>query len=137
MWTITYSNCQIYLGLFARTGDIKYLQSFLNGLPNPRDVSIFRDVLMGFTALHWAVFHGNADAVILLLKAGANPNATNINGATPIQYAIYQKQPEIFRLLLGNNGMSANDLRLRMDEYMGYIKRSKNDELESILKEYS
>lgn len=132
-----HSNCQFHLDQFSRTGYIKYLQSFLNGLPNPRDVSIFRDDLMGSTALHWAVFHGNIEAVELLLKAGANPNATNLNGVTPIQYAIYQKQPEIFRLLLGNNGMSANDLRLRMDEYMGYIKRSKNDELESILKEYS
>lgn len=42
----------------------------------------------GNTALHWAALTGKLDVVQLLLTAGANPNAVNDTGATPIDEAI-------------------------------------------------
>lgn len=39
--------------------------------------------LKGHTALHWAVFSGDIDFVMLLLEAGANPNIFSDDGVTP------------------------------------------------------
>ena len=41
----------------------------------------------GTTALHWAVFHGDADLVDRLIRAGANLNAKNEFGSTPLSEA--------------------------------------------------
>src|SRR5690242_3264635 len=38
----------------------------------------------GSTPLHWAVYQSDAEAVDLLLRAGARPNAANDLGATPL-----------------------------------------------------
>ena len=42
----------------------------------------------GGTPLHWAVFALNFNAVEAMLDAGANVNATDKNGATPLNYAL-------------------------------------------------
>lgn len=42
----------------------------------------------GHTPLHFAAFHGNYRGVELLLEAGANANATNINGKTAAHKAV-------------------------------------------------
>ena len=39
------------------------------------------------TALHWAAYRGDAEIAALLLAAGADPNAANRNGATPLGMA--------------------------------------------------
>ena len=41
---------------------------------------------LGATPLHIAVFFGDAEAVQLLLAAGASPNAVDASGATPMHY---------------------------------------------------
>ena len=41
----------------------------------------------GTTALHWAVHNDNADLVERLIEAGANVNASNDYGATPLTEA--------------------------------------------------
>lgn len=41
------------------------------------------------TPLHYAAIYGSADAVRILLSAGADPNARNANGATPLIYAAW------------------------------------------------
>jgi ankyrin repeat protein len=41
----------------------------------------------GATALHWAVYHQDADLVDTLLKAGAKPEIANREGITPLQMA--------------------------------------------------
>jgi uncharacterized protein len=38
----------------------------------------------GSTPLLWATYVGSGEAVTLLLKAGADPNAANHNGVTPL-----------------------------------------------------
>ncbi|MCZ8341753.1 MAG: ankyrin repeat domain-containing protein [Leptospira sp.] len=43
--------------------------------------------LNGLTPLHKATEYGNLDAVVLLLKNGADPNATDPNGVTPLHIA--------------------------------------------------
>src|SRR5688500_19478962 len=41
----------------------------------------------GTTALHWAVFHGDVELVDRLIKAGANLNARNEFGSSPVSEA--------------------------------------------------
>ncbi len=41
----------------------------------------------GTTALHWAVYHDDADLVARLIKAGADVNAANDYGSTPLTEA--------------------------------------------------
>src|SRR4030095_103427 len=42
----------------------------------------------GTTALHWAAHWNDAEAVMLLLRAGANPKVTNRYGASPLSEAV-------------------------------------------------
>ncbi len=43
--------------------------------------------LSGFTAVHWAVAHGQTKILEMLLDYGANPNARDGGGHTPMYYA--------------------------------------------------
>jgi ankyrin repeat protein len=53
----------------------------------------------GSTPLHRAALRGDVDAVAALIKAGANVNATNAVGATPLHYAVGNEP--VVELLLG------------------------------------
>ncbi len=54
----------------------------------------------GATALHWAVYRDNLDAVNLLVAAGANLRAANREGVTPLAMAsLYGSLPIVERLL--------------------------------------
>jgi len=50
----------------------------------------------GCTPLHWAAKVGNAEAITLLLKAGADPNAQDHAQASPLHYAVVS--PTAYRL---------------------------------------
>lgn len=54
----------------------------------------------GMTALHWAVWHGEADAVRLLLQAGADVNAVTEYQERPLPLACEAGAAEVVRLLL-------------------------------------
>ena len=56
----------------------------------------------GYTPLHWAVWHGRADALIPLLEAGADINAGEANGFTPLHLAAQLGEAEIVRTLIDN-----------------------------------
>ena len=44
------------------------------------------------TALHWAAYRDDANLAALLLAAGADPNAANRNGATPLGIGVRQRR---------------------------------------------
>lgn len=54
----------------------------------------------GSTALHWAVHHDDAALVQKLLKEGANPNAVNDYGATPLSEAAISGNPVVLSALI-------------------------------------
>lgn len=54
----------------------------------------------GETPLHIAVRFDQKDIVSLLLSRGANPVAADSNSITPLHYAIYNHNDEIFNALL-------------------------------------
>ncbi len=53
----------------------------------------------GRTALMLATLHGRRAAVNALLAAGADPNAADAEGTTPLQAAVAGGQPEIIAAL--------------------------------------
>jgi len=58
------------------------------------------DVEMKVQPLAWASMHGNAEAVRLLLAAGADLNGRNGDGSTAVHGAVFTGQPAVLRLLL-------------------------------------
>ncbi|HEX5048370.1 MAG TPA: ankyrin repeat domain-containing protein [Gammaproteobacteria bacterium] len=54
----------------------------------------------GTTALHWAVYHDDADLVARLIKAGADANAANDYGSTPLGEAATVGNPKVVKQLL-------------------------------------
>ncbi|CAM9262874.1 unnamed protein product, partial [Choristocarpus tenellus] len=66
--------------------------------------------------LHWAAFEGSVDTVLLLLAAGANSCAQDLDGWTPLHYAARsERQAEalIRTLLAGGAVMEEPDHRGR------------------------
>ncbi|EQC30617.1 hypothetical protein SDRG_11672 [Saprolegnia diclina VS20] len=58
------------------------------------------DLNDGATLLHDAAARGFVEMVQLLLAHGANIDAVDVDGSTPIMYAIYNDQPQMLRFLL-------------------------------------
>jgi len=54
----------------------------------------------GTTALHWAIYHDDAELVRRLLKAGANPSQANDYGATPLSEAAVIGNVDVLQALL-------------------------------------
>ena len=54
------------------------------------------------TALHWAVHHGDVELVRQLIERGADPNARNDYGVTPVAAAGVEGTFEIVKALLDN-----------------------------------
>jgi uncharacterized protein len=54
----------------------------------------------GTTALHWAVYHDDADLVARLIKAGADVNAANDYGSTPLTEAVTAGDTAVVKRLL-------------------------------------
>jgi len=79
----------------ATDGDLPELQARL--VASPGDINA-RDSA-GRTALMLATLQGHSEAVALLLQHGADPNASDAQGLTPLQAAIRGNQPAIAQAL--------------------------------------
>ena len=61
------------------------------------------------TALHFAAFDLHKDAVQILLEAGADPNAQDVNGWTPMHIVVYEPDPRKLLVLdLVSHGADPN-----------------------------
>ena len=78
----------------AEAGDLPRLKTLLD---TQTDVDSRDD--RGRTALMLAILHGHGDVVGLLLERGADPNAADVNGTTPLQAATAQEEPAIVAAL--------------------------------------
>jgi ankyrin repeat protein len=69
---------------FVKANDVPNVQLILE-----RDPSLVNrpDAAFGATPLHWAALKGHVEMVDYLLSVGADPNATNSAGETPIEVA--------------------------------------------------
>jgi ankyrin repeat protein len=78
----------------AQIGDLPALQALLGKQPaiDARDNG-------GRTALMLATLHGQSGAVEVLLASGADPNAVDAQGVTPLQAAMAANQPAIAEAL--------------------------------------
>jgi ankyrin repeat protein len=61
----------------------------------------------GMTALHWAVYHDDAEMARLLVKSGANVNARNLYGVPPLSLASMNGNAVLVKTLL-DAGADAN-----------------------------
>jgi ankyrin repeat protein len=87
----------------------------------------------GTTALHWAVYRDSADAVDLLLRAGAK-SAANREGITPLAMAaLYGHAPLVDRLLKA--GADAKSLGPNGESMVMFAARNGNPEVIQLLVE--
>ena len=84
-----------YLFNAARAGSLPMLQEFVAAR---YDLNTADE--KGYTPLILAAYHGHAEAVNLLLKAGANPCAEDQRGNTALMGAIFKGELAIARTLL-------------------------------------
>lgn len=65
-----------------------------------QDINVDQSQADGMTALHWAVYHNNSEAVADLLRRKANVNAATRYQVTPLAIACTQLQPSSLAQLL-------------------------------------
>jgi ankyrin repeat protein len=79
----------------ARRGDVAMLKEFIDARYDleTRDAK-------GYTALILSTYHGHANAVRLLIDAGANPCAADQRGNTALMGAVFKGELAISRMLM-------------------------------------
>ena len=87
----------------ARGGDIKSLKNYLsNGVDvNAKDED-------SHVSLHWNV---NDDILRVLIASGANVNALNKYGRTPLDFAIVRDKKTAIKILIKHGGKTAEELK--------------------------
>ncbi|KAG1676779.1 Palmitoyltransferase ZDHHC17 [Nymphon striatum] len=72
-----------------------------------------KDNVHGNTPLHWAIMSQNNVVMMILLKTGADLEAVNLSGETPIDIASNKKQPWIARKLKAHKNEKAGAHKLK------------------------
>ena len=88
------------------------------------------------TPLHRAVMNDNADAVALLLEAGADPNARSREGMTPLHTAVGRNQPRIVQQLLNHEANPNIADAANRTPFTVAISRGKGNEFPELLIKY-
>ena len=91
-----------------RLNDHKEIVELL--IANGADVNAKRDGGAGGTPLHFAA-GGLNEIAELLIAAGAEVNANDDRGATPLDWAVGHKHPEIADLLRKHGGKTGEELK--------------------------
>jgi uncharacterized protein len=81
----------------ARADDADRVRALLSAQPR---IDVNQRTADGTSALHWAVYHDEAELVERLLRAGADPNARNDYGSTPMMEAATTGDLRVLRDLL-------------------------------------
>lgn len=85
------------ISAISRDASAEEIQNLLSG-----GADIHERNETGSTPLHLAVFSGSEEIVRMLLDAGANPNAQDLKGVTPLNTArSFNGLEEISKILLG------------------------------------
>jgi ankyrin repeat protein len=85
------------LALAARKNDAAAVRELLAAKPRPDVNARTAD---GTSALHWAVYHNDADLVARLIDAGADAKAKNDYGASPMSEAAVVGNVQVIRKLI-------------------------------------
>jgi len=86
--------------------DLEAVKQLLKEDPKPS--SLKYDNSHGYTPLHWAAIHGNAEIVEYLLDKGAKVNKRANSDYTPLHLAIdLNNDPEIVKVLI-KHGANVN-----------------------------
>lgn len=91
---------------YARTGATNELLQYVSaGIP--ANLTNHK----GDTLVMLAAYHGHADTVRMLLQRGADPNALNDRGQSPIAGAVFKAEDEVVKALF--EGMNGNKADIR------------------------
>ena len=84
----------------ARDGNVHALKEALQQMNGKTSTIVSTADESGQTALHFAADRGNCQVVELLLDAGANPNATDLEGIGVLQAAVIAGHNDVASILL-------------------------------------
>ncbi|MDY6808152.1 MAG: ankyrin repeat domain-containing protein [Actinomycetota bacterium] len=84
----------------ARAGDAQTLAAYLDaGVPaDLRNQA--GDCLLMLAAYHGSAYHGSADTVTVLIKRGADVDAVNDKGQTPLAGAVFKGHDDVVAVLV-------------------------------------
>ena len=109
--------------------DQKYAAKLIKNDPNLLKLATPH---VGETALHYLTIENYVDAVLFLVQQGADINAPDPSGNTPLMYAIKLKRGTMIELLL-SNGAVVNAQKSQCDETAVSLA-ARNEDLELVKK---